>query len=315
MNYKLYTALLTSLLFFGACQRDDPFTGEEMGSQRYNSLVFDQVQLTNNVVYGNNSTQGGVSTDLLMDISEPEGDTETARPLLIYAHGGGFVGGDREEGSEICTYFARSGYVAATISYRLVDLERDSERTLRAVIDATQDMRAAIRYFIVDAQGSNLYRIDTTRIFVAGYSAGAFTALHTAYLNDMDEVQAIGGPALVDYVNQNGGLSGNSGHPGPRASVAGVINIAGAMVDPSAIDAGEPALYSVHGQKDEIVPFERGDADGSGVITQGSALLHPEAEAKGIPNLLRALAGVGHDPLANCNDCGAEMRSFLAQLL
>ena len=313
MKLQHYTLFVLSLVLFAACQRDDPFSNEEMGDQRYTSFVFDEVQSTRNVTYGSNSTQAGTPTNLAMDIYEPEGDTETARPLLIYAHGGGFVGGDRDQGMEMCNYFARSGYVAASISYRLVEQERNTERTLRAIIDAGQDMRAAIRFFMVDAQSSNLYRIDTSRIFVAGYSAGAFVALHTAYINQMSEVERMGGATLVEYVNQNGGIRGNSGNPGPKARVRGVINISGAMVDAQAVDAGEAALYSLHGVDDAIVPFESGDADESGLITQGSGLLHREADAQGVANLLNAKTGVGHSPLADCTECDSEMRSFLFQ--
>ena len=90
-------------------------------------------------------------------------------------HGGGFVGGDKrfdplEDFSERLTM---RGYAVFSISYRLTGdyWEWDSGR---AVLDAVEDLRAAIRYVRKNAE---LYRLDTDKIIASGSSAGAITAL------------------------------------------------------------------------------------------------------------------------------------------
>ena len=65
---------------------------------RYLNEVFSDVEVTSNVVYGENVTvlpllQGAApaAQPLVCDIYEPAGDTETARPLIIYIHTGNFL--------------------------------------------------------------------------------------------------------------------------------------------------------------------------------------------------------------------------------
>ncbi|HWB62587.1 MAG TPA: hypothetical protein VG603_03680, partial [Chitinophagales bacterium] len=61
---------------------------------------------------------------LLMDVYQPTGDTAVLRPLIIFAHGGSFMHGDRhvDRMHEICSLLAKRGYVAVSIDYRLTNL-------------------------------------------------------------------------------------------------------------------------------------------------------------------------------------------------
>jgi len=64
--------------------------GGNTDPDRYNKEIFTEFEVAT-VIYGKNTTQGGVSKDLDMDIYTPKGDTETKRPLIILAHGGSFI--------------------------------------------------------------------------------------------------------------------------------------------------------------------------------------------------------------------------------
>ena len=304
-------ASLFSLLFISCSKDDVDIPQEPLGTTRYNSLIVESANMTSNVRYGSSTTQGGVQLELRMDIYQPEGDPETNRPLVILAHGGGFFGGDKADMQELANFLARSGYVVASISYRIIDVEPNNSVMLRSVIDAVFDMKAAVRFLRNDANNGNTYGIDSSKIFVGGYSAGAFTALHYAYLSSEAEVATVGGSELVDYVNQNGGLEGSSGTPGVSSGITGVINIAGALKTVSLINAGEPALYSVHGTNDEVVPFLEGESDNSGVTTEGSGLIHPVLDQLGIANQLREISGGDHGAFYECQDCQAELRAFI----
>jgi len=101
-----------------------------------------------------------------MDIYTGEGDNEGNRPLIILAHGGGFTDGDKEEFEEFSAFLAKSGYVVASINYRLLDIELTETTIKRAVIEAVTDMKAAARYFVKDAGGSNTYRITQSHFQV-----------------------------------------------------------------------------------------------------------------------------------------------------
>ena len=64
---------------------------------RYASDIFSDFDLTSDIEFGQNSTWTGGQYTLKMDFYEPQGDTETERPLLIWVHGGSFIGGDKTD--------------------------------------------------------------------------------------------------------------------------------------------------------------------------------------------------------------------------
>ncbi|HIG58882.1 MAG TPA: hypothetical protein EYQ21_05765, partial [Flavobacteriales bacterium] len=103
---------------------------------RYVDEIFTDVTVTSDVTYAANVTvittlQGypPMALPQNMDVYAPTGDVETDRPLIIYLHTGNFLpqyinGGatgnkDDNAAVEICSRFARMGYVVASIDYRL----------------------------------------------------------------------------------------------------------------------------------------------------------------------------------------------------
>lgn len=120
--------------------------------------------------------------DLYMDIFEPFGDDKVKRPVFIVCFGGGFVLGTRKFGDirALAVQMAKRGYVTAAIDYRLGMNMFDEGASLRAVYRGVQDGRSAVRYFRANADALG---IDPDQIFIGGHSAGAFIALHNAYLD------------------------------------------------------------------------------------------------------------------------------------
>jgi para-nitrobenzyl esterase len=90
------------------------------GSGRYDTEVFATFDLTSNIVYGSNMSYSGTTVNLNMDIYEPHNDTATIRPLIVWAHGGSFVGGTKTDADivALCQHFAKRGYVCVSINYR-----------------------------------------------------------------------------------------------------------------------------------------------------------------------------------------------------
>ena len=248
-------------------------------NDRYFNTVFDDVTVTTDVQYGQNTTVGDNTINLLMDIYEPEGDVEESRPLIVFAHGGGFVGGDKSGVAYICEDYAQRGFVVASISYRLMDIvTNDQLLWAESILMSFHDMKAAIRYFREDAATDNNYRIDPDFIFTGGVSAGAIMASNVAYMDSLDNIPAY----LIPIIADNGGFEGNSSDNTQYSSaVQGVLNYAGGVIDPEFIDADEAPLYSFHDEFDDLVSCT---FDISVSPFYGSCLMHEMADDLGIFN-------------------------------
>lgn len=294
----------------------------DCASGRFASEVFASVTQTDDVQYGQNKAILGANTPLLMDVFEPAGDTLARRPLVIWATGGYFLFCDKTEMHPACISAAKRGFVSASITYRLWGQFSvpDSVKYMSVAIRATHDMKAAIRFFKADAAGADLYRVDTTRIFVGGYSAGAIMSLQAAFVDRLTEVPAF----IADTLAAHGGIEGDSGNPGHISSdIVGVISMAGALYRDTIMDAGNniPTLL-VHGDADEVIPYGTGYANAFGVNIvrlDGSLPMHNRLTALGIPNTLFTVPGGGHDgPIStlggiNWNDSTTQyVNNFLA---
>ena len=133
-----------------------------------------------------------------MDIYVPQGDTETDRPVMIFAFGGGFVTGFRRDPliSTLSTDFAERGYVTASIDYRLFEGQPVTEDELNIrIIEAMHDMKAAVRFFREDADTDDIYGTRGDKIFVGGVSAGGIMASFSGALDENDDLS---GP-VVDF--------------------------------------------------------------------------------------------------------------------
>ncbi|PKR81014.1 hypothetical protein CW751_07560 [Brumimicrobium salinarum] len=273
---------------------------QDCSSGRYSSDLFPGSDLTSDIQYGTNLDYEGNSVDLKLDLYQPTGDTENERALIIFIHGGSFVQGSKTGNDVVplAKFYAKKGYVTSSISYRLgMTIPPTEKDASEAVMRATQDARAAVRYFKKSVKDDgNPYGIDTTNIYLAGSSAGGFVALHLAYLDELNEV-----PSIID-LNDNslsGGIEGNSGTPNHTSNVKAIVNIAGAIGDTTWMNNNSTPVLSLHGDQDETVPF------GSDMLSllifeimevDGSESIHVKAEKENIKNCFKAEYGVGHVP-------------------
>lgn len=301
-----------SIFLFTSCSESEiSYINQAENQQRYNSQIFQTITITEDVRYGANVTLGGATTGLSMDIYQPANDKETNRPLVVLAHGGSYISGDKKDFTEAATFLAKAGYVVVSINYRLLDVIPTQLAFKQIVINSVVDMKAAVRYFTKDLATNNVYKINANKIFIGGYSAGAITALHYAYVKTDAELTTIGGANFVTYVNSKGGLDGMSGNETFPSSVKGVINISGALFNSNFININEPSLYSIHGTADIVVPYLQGDLNNTGIIVDGSGILHPYATSIGITSQLKTIQNGKHDAFLSCNSCLVEIRTFL----
>ncbi len=281
---------------------------------RYKSDVFAAVKKTT-VIYAPSVSHTGEAITLAMDVYEPEGDNLSKRPVVVLAHGGSFMFGDRKDMDSYCRLLARKGYVAATISYRLYPIFvlgfPDSVGIFNTAVKAVGDMKAAVRYFRHDADSANLFRADPANIFIGGYSAGAVTALHAAYLDNNDNIP----PFLAALLPPNGGLEGISGSPANKtysSSSKAVVNMSGGLYRQTWITAPGMPMSSIHGDKDATVPYLSGLAANIAFL-EGTGRLHPYAESVGVESYLVTVPGGGHTNIYDQAVYAPQLAAFWVQ--
>lgn len=294
-----YFYLILSLLFI-----HNVSFAQSCDGTRYVVPVFDSVTVET-IKYGENLDVNGENQELFMDIYQPFGDTVTNRPLAILAFGGAFISGQRQDMEIFARGLAQRGMVAASIDYRLLSVMGlgdipDSTDFMDIAFKAISDMKGSIREMRKIADNGNPYNIDPNMIFSGGISAGAITALQTAYLDSTDVIPDF----LVPIIAANGGLEGNTGdslNQTYTAEVNGVINGSGALYRTDWMDEGEVPLTSYHGTIDRVVPYNFGIATiDVGIFPfmivslNGSGNLKIRADELNIPNILETVEGGGH---------------------
>ncbi len=219
---------------------------------RYRQALFSQVQVIPDVQYGEAPAWyfPFPMVQLYVDIFLPVGDTLTKRPLIIFAHSGGFLTGNRKVDNmyALCDTFARMGYVTATMSYRLGYNPLDASSAERAVYRGIQDGKAAVRFF---KEFASTYGIDTNYIIMAGASAGGFIALHCAYVDKESERPA------SSYLWPDLGCLDCSGNTYNHSSrIFAAVNMWGALGDTLFIESPQdPPAILFHSYHDQTVPY------------------------------------------------------------
>lgn len=267
---------------------------------RYINRIFSDVTTTADVLYGSATASTGANEQLYMDVYEPTGDGISNRPLIIMCHGGFFISGDKAgpDMVPLCEDFARMGYVVASINYRMgVSFLSDLDDSFsQAVLRAVQDLRGAIRWFRKSAaEDGNTYGIDPEMIFTFGSSAGAFMALHHAFM-DQDE--------LPSFMNQQatglaGGIEGESGSAGYPSHVRALVSHCGALGDNAWIDEDENVPSCLfHGENDTTVPIDSTMFVLSGflpiAVTEGSIPISQRMTSIGLEHCFEINDNAGH---------------------
>ena len=293
MNYKnLLTIILISISLTSFSQ-----------DYRYVNTIFSNVTASNNIIYGTapainspyNDESNTTTSNLLMDIYQPTGDALSQRPVIIFAHGGGFSNGDKtvDDMTAYCDTFARKGYVTVSINYRQgVEINDNSDlHYLRAAYRGLQDGRSAIRFLRANAA---TYGIDTNKIYWGGNSAGSFIGLNSIYLDANEKPTEA---SAVNYTIMIAGIPANFSGPdlgnideGTNLNHNGVPNAVmacwGGVADTLTINANNNTpVFLVHGTTDAIVSFNSGAPFGISSLSPvyGSNSIYTRLNSIGIP--------------------------------
>lgn len=268
-----------------------------LSAQRYLEEVFENVTVTPNVVYGVNATVllypilgEAIPEPLLMDVYEPEGDTETERPLMLYFHTGNFLphpenqspSGLRTDSAtvEICSRYARMGYVVASCTYRkgwnpIADTQEERVNTLiNAAYRGVQDARTAARFFRRNAaEDGNEFGIDADRLVIWGQGTGGYISLAASTIDQYSDIllpkftlQNLM-PMVIEQVNGNifgtsvgiNPLDGDTlcypNHVGYSSDFNVSVNMGGALGDISWLDDSDGPFISFQSPTDPFAPY------------------------------------------------------------
>lgn len=244
-------------------------------------------------------------TNVRMDVYEPNQgiDTEMQRPLIVYVHTGnalpppfnGSPNGTRKDSCavESCKRFARRGYVAVSMSYRLgwnplaaTELERRGS-LLNAIYRALHDIRQCVR--VMKAQATT-YRINPNKIIVVGEGTGGYMTLAHATLDDVQELYiekfrpdpfnpnvSFVDPAIVGDIEGLNGQMTLYRPNGQTSTTQFCVNMGGSLADTSWLAPGDQPMVAFHTVFDPFAPFTEGivivpTTGGPVVPVQGSNL-------------------------------------------
>ena len=295
--YKNFSILVIGFLSFSISQ------------ERYLDEVFSSVDITEGVVYANAPDLPFIflfewntfDIDLDMDIYEPAGDDELARPVIIFLHPGSFFSGSNTSGDmvSLATDAAKRGYVGISANYRLGLNIVSTYSGERAVYRGVQDASALIRYL---REYHEELRIDPEKIFLWGSSAGGFISLHLAFSDDSERPQSTyGGSSDPDLgcIDCEGNNYSHSSKP------TAIVSCWGAIGDLDWIDAEDdvPTIL-FHGTSDIVVPYDVGLPFTINIalpIVYGSNQISQKLDSVGIINESYIEEGEGHEYWGSLN--------------
>jgi acetyl esterase/lipase len=254
------------------------------------------------------------NVELKLDLYLPQ-NTAAPVPLVVFFHGGGWVEGRKEAAVLSLLPYLEMGFAVANVAYRL--------GRVSPAPAAVEDTRCALRWLSRRAKD---YKFDVNKVVLTGGSAGGHLALITGMLpagNPYDRACA------TDDATR--WVSGDE----PTLKVAAIVNYFGIvdiedlLTGPNAkhyaiewlgatpnrellarslspiqyVRAGLPAIFSIHGDNDKLVPYAH------------SVRLHEALKKAGVNNEMITVPGGGHGGFvaSEVQRIAVAMRAFLAK--
>ena len=218
-----------------------------------------------------------------LDLYLPRG-LARPHPTLIYIHGGGWMGGSKEDSVLHLIPYIEMGWAVVNVEYRL------GHSALAPA--AVEDCHCALRWVIRHAKQ---YNLDPSKLVISGYSAGGHLALIAGMLpasagfdgqcpgtEDLkvaaiinwsgitDVGDLLDGPNRQDYAVAWLGNQGNGDEIAKRISPLHYVR------------HGLPPILTIHGSADPIVPYDH------------AVKLHAALDQVDVPHRLVTIPGGKH---------------------
>ncbi|QOY92924.1 alpha/beta hydrolase [Massilia sp. UMI-21] len=234
--------------------------------------------------------------DLKLDVYLPVKKSAQPLPVVMYFHGGGWVAGSREGAALSAMPYMEMGFAFVNVSYRLAKVAPAPA--------ALEDTLCALQWI---GRNAKKYNFDLSKVVTTGDSAGGHLALATAMV-------PADSPLTHQCAANEPGWSGPYRNAAPKVAAVvnwyGITDVAdmlqgpnirsyavawfGGMRDPDRlalarsvsplnhVRPGGPAVLTIHGDADPLVPYAHG-------LRLQSAL-----DKAGVNNVLHTVRGGGH---------------------
>ncbi len=245
-----------------------------------------RISMTKDVSYGEDDQQ---RLDIFMQgnwIGEHSWfkQAPSKRPTLIYMHGGGWVGGDKESRIGFFIHYLERGWNVVNVEYRL------GNNTAPQAVD---DVLCAVQWV---ADNADTFNIDTGNIVLSGESAGGHLCLiaglmnsvpgsHPCYVGDKITIQGIINWFGISDIAKAGKYLKNTEWNYVLAWIGNQEKIAEISKKYSPIHYvthNAPPILTIHGASDSIVPHNQ------------AQLLHEALDKAGTKHQLLTLTGGKH---------------------
>lgn len=257
------------------------------------ALLFSPALLRADVAVENNITYCKAGdVELKLDLAKPDGDGPF--PAIVFIHGGGWSGGNRQAYSNQIKVAARRGYVAITVSYRLTQPD-ESGKAQNPWPAQINDTKCAVRWLRANA---DKYHVDPNRIGVTGGSAGGHLSLMVGLADESAKLEGDGGyqdqsSRVQAVVNVFGPTEMKSEYRANDFVAKLVKTLLGGTPDEvpdryenaspmTYISSDDPPVLTLQGTKDPLVPDSQ------------ARLLDERMKAKGADHELMIFEGAGH---------------------
>ncbi len=250
-----------------------------------------------------------------LDIIGPR-DTTKSLPIMLFIHGGGWVGGTKERSMLHLLPYLHMGMAIVNVEYRLA---RDALAPA-----AVEDARCALRWTINNAAK---YGMDASRIVVSGRSAGGHLSLATGMLP-----ASAGLDRRCPAANPEGARADAHNAEMPVAAIVnwfGITDVADLVEGENAktyavawmggkanwrevaervsplnyVRDGLPPILTIHGDADTIVPYDH------------AVRLHKQLARVDATHKLITMKGGGHGgfPIDEHVDAVESIQAFLVE--
>lgn len=199
-----------------------------------------------------------------LDLAVPDQRAATARPAVVFIHGGGWTSGDKRAGifGELPLEYAKHGYVAISINYRFA-----KEGSIATCVE---DSKCAVRWLRAHAKE---YQLDPQRVGGFGNSAGAHLVSMLGLAGRQADLEGDGpnqeqssmlqavctAATPADFLHWGSG--GSSSRLGQMlGGTEATLDQRARLLSPvTYANASAPPFLVIHGNADTTVPFSQAE--------------------------------------------------------